>query len=409
MHASFRSLLVVGLGLLIAPLATPAAAQGKLYFVGNGSGPDPIRRTNVDGSGVVTVVDGLNFPQTIAVDGVADKLYWTNNDKVHRSNLDGSGIETLLATGGSVRGIALDVPGGKMYITDTLQQKIWRANLNGSDLTEIVSPSDGLNIPSHIAVDGVGGKIYWTEQNDQQVMRADLDGGNVEELHASPAYGITLDVAAGHVYWTEQLGRMMRSDLDGGNPVEMFDDNNIMLGVAIDPGNGKLYWAGSNPTRINRANLDGSELENLANYVNGPQGVFLDLSDCAAQPGPWTDLGGALAGSAGAPALAGSGTMLPGCPIGIDLTSARPSAPAFLIMGTSVLNAPFHGGVLVPSPAAPGFIVALATSPGGQIGLSVFWPIGVPPGFEFVLQYWILDPAGPDGFAASNGITRTSP
>lgn len=410
MHASLRlSRSLVVFGLLAVPFAGPLVAQGKLYFVGNGVGPDPIRRTNVDGSGVVSIVDGLTFPQTIAVDGVADKLYWTNNDNVHRSNLDGSNIETLLSTGGSVRGIALDVPGGKMYVTDTLQQKIWRANLDGSALEEIVSPGDGLNIPSHIAVDGAGGKIYWTEQNDQQVMRANLDGSDVEELHQCPAYGITLDVDAGHVYWTEQLGKMMRSDLDGSNPVELFDDVNIMRGVALDPGNGKIYWAGLNPTRINRANLDGSELENLANYVNGPQGIFLDLSDCDAQPGPWTDLGGALAGTTGTPALAGSGTMLPGCPIDIELGNAAQSAPAFLIMGTSVLNAPFHGGVLVPSPSAPGFIVSLQTGFDGNIAFTVFWPVGVPPGFDVVLQYWILDAGGPDGFAASNGITRTSP
>jgi DNA-binding beta-propeller fold protein YncE len=406
MHASIRLSFV--LALFVATFTTPLAAQGKLYFVGNGSGPDPIWRTNVDGSGIDMVVDGLSFPQTIAVDGETGKLYWTNNDDLHRSNLDGSGAELLFSTGGSLRGIALDPEGDSVYVTDTQLQKIWRASLDGSDLVEIVGPAAGLNIPSHIAVDPAGEKIYWTEQNDQQVMRANLDGSGVEELHQSAAYGITLDVPAGHLYWTEQLGGMMRSNLDGSDPVLLFSDFSLVRGLALDPGEGKLYWAGINPTRIRRANLDGSEAETIANYVSCPQGVFLDLSDCETEPDPWTDLGSALAGTTGEPTLIGSGSLVSGCPVSWQLANALPNATALLVLGITAVNAPVKGGVLVPSPASPGAILPLLTNGAGQLDIELFWSAGVPPGIDLFLQYWIIDPGGPSGFAASNAIVRTT-
>ena len=62
------------------------------------------------------------------------KMYWPDSvtDKIQRANLDGSNVEDLVTAGLSdPDGIALDVAGGKIYWTDTLTDKIQRANLDG--------------------------------------------------------------------------------------------------------------------------------------------------------------------------------------------------------------------------------------------------------------------------------------
>ena len=49
------------------------------------------------------------------------KMYWTDfgTDKIQRANLDGSNVEDLVTTGLSgPRGIALDLANGKMYWAD---------------------------------------------------------------------------------------------------------------------------------------------------------------------------------------------------------------------------------------------------------------------------------------------------
>ena len=71
-------------------------------------------------------------------------IFWTDfgADKIQRANLDGSNIEDLVTQGLSVpTGIALDVVGGKMYWTDLANytDKIQRANLDGSDVQDLVT------------------------------------------------------------------------------------------------------------------------------------------------------------------------------------------------------------------------------------------------------------------------------
>jgi len=133
--------------------------------------------------------------------------------------------------------------------------------------------------------------------------------------------------------------------------------------------------------------------------------VGADNLRISAQP-VWTDLGQGLAGSAGTPVLKGSGQLVGNSNLKLDLSNAKPSAPAALIFGLSALNAPFKGGVLVPD---IDLLVSLVTSTGGMNAISTHWPTGIPSGTSVWLQAWVQDAGGPKGFAASNALKATSP
>ena len=120
----------------------------------------------------------------------------------------------------------------------------------------------------------------------------------------------------------------------------------------------------------------------------------------------WTDLGAALAGTAGAPSLAGSGTLSAGSGNALTLGAARPSSPATLLVGVTKLNAAFKGGTLVPFPS---LLLFLSTDPTGGLVLPFSMPAGLPPGALLVFQFWISDPLAVAGFAASNGLSGVSP
>jgi FG-GAP-like repeat len=130
--------------------------------------------------------------------------------------------------------------------------------------------------------------------------------------------------------------------------------------------------------------------------------VILNAAD-----GLWTSVGQGLAGSVGVPKLFGSGTLAAGTPVSLELTSAAPLAPAWLIVGVSKLASPFKGGTLVPSPDA--VLGPLVTDAAGELSLQGTWPAGVPAGGATWLQAWVTDAAGPEGFAASHALRAVAP
>lgn len=130
-----------------------------------------------------------------------------------------------------------------------------------------------------------------------------------------------------------------------------------------------------------------------------------DVCDCP--PGAvWLDLGMGLPGTT-VPVLTAVGDLCGGDPLVLTLSSALPGSLTYLVVGLTNLSAPFKGGILVP---APDIIIGPFIIDG--LGMQVFatiWPPGVPVGVSFWLQHWIADPGGPVGFAASNGLTTTTP
>ena len=257
----------------------------KLYWSTGGK----VQRSNLDGSDVEDLVTGLRGPKDIALDVAGNKMYWVDqvywevqsSDKIQRSNLDGSGVEDLVTTGlDQPEAIALDVAGGKMYWVDQGTDKIQRSNLDGSGVEDLVTT--GLDQPEAIALDVAGGKMYWVDQGTNKTQRSNLDGSGVEELltelWASPS-DIVLDVAGGKIYWVSRVGSgnpVRRSNLDGSG-TESVVSTTFGSSIALDVAGRKIYWGNDFLQKIQRANLDGSDIEDLVTDVPEPHGVALGL------------------------------------------------------------------------------------------------------------------------------------
>ena len=67
-----------------------------------------------------------------------------------------------------------------IYWTDYGTDKIQRANLDGSNIVDLVT--QGLESPDGIALDVAGGKMYWADYGTDKIQRANLDGSNIEDL-----------------------------------------------------------------------------------------------------------------------------------------------------------------------------------------------------------------------------------
>ncbi|HYN64594.1 MAG TPA: hypothetical protein VES36_08320, partial [Candidatus Limnocylindrales bacterium] len=121
----------------------------------------------------------------------------------------------------------------------------------------------------------------------------------------------------------------------------------------------------------------------------------------------FTNLGNGLAGSTGVPLFTAVGSLVGGTAVKLSLTGAKPATTSILFIGFSLLGAPFKGGVMVPDPDF--FLGGLPTGPTGSVVLNGNWPVGIPPGVQTWYQHWVVDAAGPKGFAASNALRATTP
>ncbi|MHC5210696.1 MAG: hypothetical protein ACYTG2_08255 [Planctomycetota bacterium] len=131
------------------------------------------------------------------------------------------------------------------------------------------------------------------------------------------------------------------------------------------------------------------------------------LLQAGAEPSPWQDLGQGLAGTPGLPVFSGDGPLTAGSLTTLQLDNALAGASAHLVFGFSALQAPFKGGTMVPDVDV--LFGPFPVDGAGQLALSTPWPAGAPSAFTFFMQWWIADGGGPVGFAASNGLSATTP
>jgi DNA-binding beta-propeller fold protein YncE len=149
---------------------------------------------------------------------------------------------------------------GRLFFLDLGGGRIFSAKPDGSDLKIIVS--EGRKLPDGIVVDVAAGHIYWTNMgnpnlNDGSIDRANLDGGNITTI--IPPGGtftpkqLQLDKKNGKLYWSDREGmRVMRANLDGSNietlvqtgsgEADRRDARRWCVGIALDVEGGKLYW-----------------------------------------------------------------------------------------------------------------------------------------------------------------------
>lgn len=142
-----------------------------------------IRRADMTKSDVNQFEDFVtgqgNDPEGIAIDPVTKALFWNNYDgNVWTKNLDGTGEKSIVTTGG---GGAVVVVDNKIYFDDYVAAgdiQLRSANLDG---TGVATLATGVSrVVYGMAYDGDGEKIYWVDRNNNKIMRANLDGSSTE-------------------------------------------------------------------------------------------------------------------------------------------------------------------------------------------------------------------------------------
>ncbi|XP_049541327.1 low-density lipoprotein receptor-related protein 4 [Anopheles darlingi] len=187
---------------------------------------DAIRRVNMQNYSdtQVVVASGLNTPNGIAVDWLADNLYWTDTalKKIEVARLDGSCRKAVLTDGlDDPHSIILYPKRGFLFWADWgATPKIERAYMDGSGRRNIIDFE--LGFPTGLAIDFDTKKLYWADAVQDRIELCDFDGRRRTQVvaHATHPFGFTL--TGTHLFWTDWYNKsVLRAPKDSVTSVEV--------------------------------------------------------------------------------------------------------------------------------------------------------------------------------------------
>ncbi|VVD03450.1 unnamed protein product, partial [Leptidea sinapis] len=175
-----------------------------------------------------TIVNSsLETPNGLAVDWIANNLYWTDNEYkvVEVAKLDGSCRKVLLTGLSEPRSVALFPAKGYLYWSDWGEHpSIERAALDGTQRKMIVDHD--LGFPNGLTIDYVERRLYWTDALKDRIDTSDLNGQHRVQLvpDAKNPFGMTQ--FRDHIYWTDWYKKaVIRADKSTGKNVTSVSAN----------------------------------------------------------------------------------------------------------------------------------------------------------------------------------------
>ncbi len=134
--------------------------------------------------------------------------------------------------------------------------------------------------------------------------------------------------------------------------------------------------------------------------------VTLDVS-VTGDVGSWEDLGGGSPGAFWIPTLEGSGPLVTGGTVSMDLSNATPGGPVLAWISLAPVPLSALGGTVHAHPFTSQIFASANGS--GQVNSSTTWPSGIPSGTSITFQFIVQDTTVPDGLTLSNGVRATTP
>lgn|GEM_PF-2607750 len=220
---------------------------------------------NIDGSNLDTIdLGGLSQSFYDAdVDPIREKIYMAWYWGIYSMNYDGSDFTTLVSypAGGYSCGIAVDAVNEHIYWGSTPEDRIYRADLDGTNQVPFLS---GLGYVGDVDLDLVHGYLFYGQyiiSATKGLYRIDLNGtNNTTIVSGCDAQYLGLDVKHGVIYFADG-GACRKVNYDGTN-------NNLLFsfqpgGFFVDTANSLVYYSDMTADRVFRSDLFGADVQNL--------------------------------------------------------------------------------------------------------------------------------------------------
>nr|CAH7712475.1 unnamed protein product [Callosobruchus chinensis] len=223
-------------------------------------------------SDVQTILDkNLSSADGIAVDWIADNIYWTNtgNKVIEVSRLDGTSRKVIVRDNlHDPRSIAVFPKRGFLFWTDWGVPKIERSFLDGSSRRVLVDTD--VNLPIGLTIDYAGRRIYWVDAklNAEKIETSDLHGNNRIMLSIQATHPFSLTQHEDYIYWTDWIKKsVMRAEKSTGRDATIIRPQlDAAMGITMVSAERQLGW---NPCAVNNGGCTHLCLFKLKNYTCG--------------------------------------------------------------------------------------------------------------------------------------------
>ena len=239
----------------------------------------------VDSGGIYALV-GTGVGRLLNVDSVrgvavnGNKLYWTaqtgeNAGTINSANLDGTGAKQLVSIKAVPRGIAVDSVAQRLYWTNShgwIQSSDFQGRARRNVARDLSDPMD-LTLS--------GKTLFWTEDSAHQPFDTMVEA----LLNGYEGYGIgsatSLSIAGGKLYWTEMTGENAGTinsvNLDGTGAKQLVSIKAVPRGIAVDSVAQRLYWTNSHGW-IQSSDFQGRARRNVAKGLGSPGGIVVSAN-----------------------------------------------------------------------------------------------------------------------------------
>lgn len=260
--------------------AVSLPAQSTLYWAGGAS--NGVQGSATNGANLATYASAQSTPPW-GISYSSSGVFVTGlNGAVWHMNLDGSDFKSVL---GMNAGRGVVEAGGYVYIANEVaNSRVWRGVYDGTAITGF-TPIVSITGAAFQGLTADGNYLYFSDTANHLIRRADLDGSNVTSLVTGLTTPYDLDVTANYLYWVDQGANLLqRSDLNGGNVTTLIGSTFLSAPSGIYVSADSIYFTQLN-AGVYRADLDGSNITQLA--TGGTNYRFLD-GPISAVPEPST-------------------------------------------------------------------------------------------------------------------------
>lgn len=154
----------------------------KLYWTdADNSG---LYRSNLNGTGVEKIVTGASNPSDLILDIEKGFLFWSDwgTRKVMRANLNGGQQKILAQNLSTPIGLALDKIGGYLYFGEVNTPRIKKVPIDSGKVDTVLVRPTVFDRVEGLWIDNSKGHLYWTDDGSGILYRAGLNGSNVTKL-----------------------------------------------------------------------------------------------------------------------------------------------------------------------------------------------------------------------------------
>ncbi|GKT92094.1 3-hydroxyacyl-CoA dehydrogenase [Colletotrichum tofieldiae] len=260
-----------------------------------------------------------HLPKIVALDlGLANPNDHSTSGQILQLSSEGKLERVLVERQHVPDGIDIDTETRRMFWTcmgtpGEQDGEVFSANLDGSDVKSLFAPAT-INTPKQLVIEPTSRKIYFSDREGMKVYRSNLDGSDLETLTVgghdasdlkSWCVGISVAPKLGKFYWTQKgapksgQGRIFCANIEmpEGKTAETRDDIVCFLGdlpepidLEVDEETNTIFWTdrGEIPkgNTLNKASIDpntgllraegAKKYDILVRHLNEAIGVKLD-------------------------------------------------------------------------------------------------------------------------------------